>query len=752
MLVPLLKWATPIFLAAAASGCTGPNAGNPQQNEVTQPSTSRTPTVANAPGASQDPQDSSLRCSLSDVSLPLGVPLSLRCGFGKNFDVAPSSLHVEGCPDAALVAQGDGSITGRMPGAPCTVIVRAAHGDQGGSMRVTLRPRVVIAPLTPRTADATTILGHAVYSVSAEGPLVAACTRAVLNLSTDKGENWQHVARLEDEDKPGTFHDARTGGCYISVNEGRIVGTFYDKTAGVCVYLSTTFGQRWRKLGCPMSVPLRDIKVRGDYIHIASTAGYYYSWNMGREWNFISTAQGLQFADVLHLSVQGNEVYLGHSYSGTGYSKVTHYAGGRAEVRSFSSSDRFTDFWSHAGVLYAGGYSKVSRYSLDKGQSWIDFSGTSVFRYFLKGNASTVFAAGAHAPGLAALDYGSLQWRTVLTPSEGYTGYEATSFDVDGANLYYGADALYISKDNGASWRTVRAFEPDGTRSLVFLKDGTLLSGSFFSAFGRSESGGKSWTFESIPTGNVSGYRQLYDFAVNDRGRLLALSRNIAMYFSDDGGKNWTRIPSAPTNYTRIYSHNNDEAFVIETSVLSVYHMDWIKNLLSPVTLPVSTSTLRDFTPWQGAWLALLTPGDKILRSINKGQSWDTLPPENMPPGLINAIEPEKDGSLLTALTTEGIFQSSDGLNWTSPVSPDPLMKGASAWYRHKSYLVVNRASADFLVVSADGGRIWQKVPLPHEAGTLASCPENRCFLPEPGDEDSFLLSRSGGIFKVTLP
>lgn len=148
------------------------------------------------------------------------------------------------------------------------------------------------------------------------------------------------------------------------------------------------------------------------------------------------------------------------------------------------------------GTLYLAGHNVISQ-SDDAGQTWTQFS------HNLPGLDLHAFAASS------------------ITPGRYYT--------------FALGRGLYVSERGPAYWAPLWPDAPQGTHSIVELRDGTLLVGASDQGVLRSDDGGKTWreSRAGIDTGAI--YSLDGDPA---SGRVYAGTSN-GLYTSADGGRTW---------------------------------------------------------------------------------------------------------------------------------------------------------------------------------------------------------------------
>lgn len=186
-------------------------------------------------------------------------------------------------------------------------------------------------------------------------------------------------------------------------------------------------------------------------------------------------------------------------------------------------------FGHHGGVMA----------SKDGGRNWSklverqNFDGMNLV--FDPADSSTLYLAG----------------HNVFSRSEdGGSSWESVSHNLPGRDLHaFGASAregrfyafavgggIFASEGGASNWTPFWPNAPQGTNSIVELKDGTLLVGATDSGILRSDDGGTSW--EESRSGIEIGV--IFSIKADANSEKVYAGTSNGLYASTDGGRSWT--------------------------------------------------------------------------------------------------------------------------------------------------------------------------------------------------------------------
>jgi photosystem II stability/assembly factor-like uncharacterized protein len=144
---------------------------------------------------------------------------------------------------------------------------------------------------------------------------------------------------------------------------------------------------------------------------------------------------------------------------------------------------------------------------------------------------------------------GGRDWGQAPAPN-GVTGritaYEISVEPVSG-NIYVGTNVgLFVSTDRGASWTSRDVFGAGDRRvfAVVALGGGTVVAGGP-SGVRRSTDGGVNWQAPATSLGGVADMHALGRSPLSNQHAYL-VDGSQRLYYTQDGGVNWTQVTSAP--------------------------------------------------------------------------------------------------------------------------------------------------------------------------------------------------------------
>jgi photosystem II stability/assembly factor-like uncharacterized protein len=241
----------------------------------------------------------------------------------------------------------------------------------------------------------------------------------------------------------------------------------------------------------------------------------------------------------------------------------------------------------------------------------------------IKGNDILVTAGSFNETGLFRSSDLGASW-TNITPSLPASEF-ATFLAVSGTDIYFGtnADAPYRSSDNGVSFQRVN----NGLRPLTVFSLYAGTNGLFVGyerGISRTNDNGTTWTGKITGLTNTS-ITSLY----TDANRLYATARTTnlgqsdGVFFTDDGGQNWTSlnaglqpntegkaITRAGTNL--VLGTSNNGLFIKRNADAA---------FIKPPGIPV-TSRINTVLASGAVVLAGVSGDGELYRSTDLGESW----------------------------------------------------------------------------------------------------------------------------------
>ncbi|MFN7703579.1 MAG: hypothetical protein ACK5OS_03075, partial [Chryseotalea sp.] len=322
-------------------------------------------------------------------------------------------------------------------------------------------------------------------------------------------------------------------------------------------------------------------------------------------------------------------------------------------------------------------YASMLKRSSDLGQTWTSVTGFpnmggdyDVIRDHFIENSSIYIAT---EKGLfSSIDFG-VTWQSISTYKRPFETIFKSGNSLFSSTLLSG---LYRSQDMGQTWQAQnnQGLEPwlVGWGFMEEHSSGLYLYG--YSGLYRSTDEGQTW--QKLPTPPFLSINNL-DFVGN---RMVILSLNNSIYYSDDLGITWTKSVSAPTQLTRMYNHNG-VLYAVSSSSAVYKSTDGGVNW-SPINFGSVFSDLPEnaiaFTfgfAGKGDTLFLANDYVGVIYSTDEGFNW-TVPANN----IVNTTEDflgnygvEVNDNKLYLLSDNGaLLVSSDWAESWSAFSKEP--------------------------------------------------------------------------------
>lgn len=213
-------------------------------------------------------------------------------------------------------------------------------------------------------------------------------------------------------------------------------------------------------------------------------------------------------------------------------------------------------FGHHGGVMA----------SEDGGKTWSalvdreNFDGMNLA--FDQEKEATVYLAGHNV--ISESDDGGRTWNqfTHNLPGLDLHAFAGSSITAGRFFAFALGRGLFVSEGGPAYWTPLWPDAPQGTHSIVELRDGTLLVGATDQGILRSEDGGKNW--HASRTGIETGAIYSID-GDPSTGRVYAGTSN-GLYASADGGKTWhaTALNDAQIVVVGVNTRDSNEIMAID--------------------------------------------------------------------------------------------------------------------------------------------------------------------------------------------
>jgi len=265
------------------------------------------------------------------------------------------------------------------------------------------------------------------------------------------------------------------------------------------------------------------------------------------------------------------------------------------------------------------------------------------------------------------------QWVHTNGPCRG----SANCFAVIGSNIFAGGSGVFLSTDNGMSWKSVSTGLTNDVLALA-VSGTNLFAGTDGGGVFLSTNNGTSWT--AINTGLPQYPFQVYALAIS--GTDIFAGGDDGVFLSTNNGTSWTAINTGLPPYVDVYalafSGANLFAAVYDASP-SVYSVYLSTNNGTSWSRPANSG-------YPGTYISVLAvrgtdlfvgSGD-LYRSTDNGTSWTATGIPNYAGAMALLVS----GSNLFAGTENGVFLSTNnGASWTSASNGLPTEPGVSTAY-----------------------------------------------------------------------
>ena len=351
--------------------------------------------------------------------------------------------------------------------------------------------------------------------LAADGKLHLATDSGVF-LSTDQGQSWRRV---------GTFGSTGSIGLGLgSVRSLALVGsTLFASTQPSITALQPRFffnsvvyrlndNGDWVELKLETPANVYALAADGANLLAATQgAGIFHSTDKGQSWQRIN--RGLAATRVIGFASVGSALYA--AADGAGVFRSNDEGRSWTPLNNGFKTLSFTKISANGSVLFAAGSDGIYR-STDEGRNWINTGLPSQFITSMAFSGDNVFVGASGA---------------VAIPVIGIPGQFGGSLG-----------GLFISNNNGQSWRDVSSNMPNGDVLALLVKGQNLFAGTGEGLF-VSTNNGLSWKLAS----EEIGWQRVLSLAVV--GETILASAQDGVYGSDNNGQSW-RLKSRLQNNT----------------------------------------------------------------------------------------------------------------------------------------------------------------------------------------------------------
>ena len=225
---------------------------------------------------------------------------------------------------------------------------------------------------------------------------------------------------------------------------------------------------------------------------------------------------------------------------------------------------------------------------------------------------------------------------------------------------------LMRSSDEGISWQTSQIAGEGNIAHLSLLASGRILALTADVGILFSDDGGQSWQTSNADKDTI----WLAEAEDPQRRVLVAVGREDSLVRSEDGGKSWNKLPAGLGKGVFRLRYIDGVFLAAGKEGLILRSTDQGKSFQA-ISLPASTA-IWDFAAIPGLSGGLIAVGSKgqIVRSTNHGQSWQQIPSGNSDLLRVIAHDPASNALLVTG-RGGSLLQSLDlGLTWHLINSP----------------------------------------------------------------------------------
>ena len=296
---------------------------------------------------------------------------------------------------------------------------------------------------------------------------------------------------------------------------------------------------------------------------------------------------------------------------------------------------------------------------------------------------------------------------------------------------------ILYSENDGVSWKEQHSFTKNSLRRIRFINKSTGWIMASDSLVLRTEDGGMNW--QKVWINNRWNQNDI-TFLSKDVGYLLTGYYNEpnlditpwtagALFRTNDGGISWAKVDSGNTKYSSIYFLNDRIGF------MSVHNNQTGRKLLKTIDSGNSWDTLSHTFVWNKIHFidesnGIAIGGYFIGRTTDGGVNWEKTTEIKTPSASsrLTSIYSEKEKVL--AVGTEGnILRSEDsGFSWNSLRTELPIyyghLEGVTFVDSLKGFVYGEQwgtfpESKPLLISTKDGGKTWEKKTSPDQYGLV---------------------------------
>ena len=385
--------------------------------------------------------------------------------------------------------------------------------------------------------------------------------------------------------------------------------------------------------------------------------------------------------------------------------------------------------------------------SRDGGDTWSESApaGTGsigLFKAAMSADVSVILLTGGaeNAGYLWMSKDKGVSWTALKLP-DGIDGTPSAAVSGNGARFILGARQLYVSDDQGSSWKM---FDNTGSywySSAMSASGSTIFSTGAGMGIMCSKNGGNTWTDLGGPTG--VGYEAV---GCSPDAGILAVgsSQDGNLYISKDGGGNWNVAGDlSPSPWASIAISDGGKlisACAGSSSGFVAVSDDggnsW--NLFNDQVFWWNSAVAAD-----GSLALACGASGMLVGTRDGGKNWiDMTPPDLV--AKLSAVACSADGTRIYVSSYPGLIYASDdgGVTWSPLASPS--LEWVSLSCSANGQTIMGTVAFDYVYISSDFGASWTKLD-PAGTNTLW----NTCLLSSDGDS-AFLSVFGGNLYTGT--
>ena len=437
------------------------------------------------------------------------------------------------------------------------------------------------------------------------------------------------------------------------------------------LFLSTDSGSIWKQSGITYGDVVMDPK---GYIYNTGSNGGY-----SGEFINISSDLGTTWQKILNESY-GTEIRgIGVCKNGNILAYTYDYYGSTENI--LVSSDRGYS-WINAKLL-----------SFSSGDKFIDF--------FASNNAGYVFGISRMFGTLFRSNDSGLNW-SELNAIFGFDSLKCVAVDNNGNLFLGGVGGVYHSTDYGDTWLS-QELKGEIINSITVSKDSSLYSASTDDGIFKSTDNGATWS--SINNGIDNPEVICLDITYNDI--LFAGTNGNGLFRSKDNGENWQQSKGTSLTGINSIAVTPGNCILAATNFGIFRTIDKGQNWIHLINGLPRNSLVSSLTTASNGFVYAAIPSKGIYRSTDYGLDWSLL---NSPPYLdyIKLIVAGLNGELFSS-SWDGVFISKDeGLSWNLILNVPEIQ--AIGIHPNGYIFTANEMFNSNIYRSTNDGKTWDEV------------------------------------------